>query len=133
MTLRLVMPLRTIVDQILMERWKARQPIVHASQDCDCCVALYQRGEGYCGKSMRAFRSQKPLRIHYDKGLSNTERYAVFVRYAYDDNGKGYDVLGNSFDLSESSLASAERYKEQQNLNNYNSSMPSRPVHSLYV
>jgi hypothetical protein len=41
MALRLVMPLRTIVNQILIERWRARQPIVQASRDCDCIVAPY--------------------------------------------------------------------------------------------
>jgi hypothetical protein len=50
MALRPVMPLRTIVEQILMERWRERQPIVRANQDCDCCVASYRRGEGYCGE-----------------------------------------------------------------------------------
>jgi hypothetical protein len=61
MILRPIMPLRTIVDQILMEQWKARQPIVHASQDCDCAVAPYRRDEGYCGEPTKAFRSRRPL------------------------------------------------------------------------
>jgi hypothetical protein len=41
MALRPVMPLRTIVDQILMERWKERQPIKRENHDCDCCRDLY--------------------------------------------------------------------------------------------
>ena len=36
MALRLIMPIRSIIDHILIERWKARQPIVRASQDCLC-------------------------------------------------------------------------------------------------
>jgi hypothetical protein len=79
MALRPVMPLRNIVDQILMERWKERQPIVRANRDCDCCVAPYRRGEGYCGELAKAFQTQRPLRIHYDRGLSNAERYAAFI------------------------------------------------------
>jgi hypothetical protein len=39
------MPLRTIIDKILMERWRARQPIVRASRDCDSAV--------HCIKGMR--------------------------------------------------------------------------------
>jgi hypothetical protein len=111
-----VMLLRTIVDQILKERWRAWQPIVRASRDCDCVVAPYWRGEGYCGEPTKAFQSQKPLRIHYDQGLSNAERYAAFMRHAYDESeavvGKGYQVSGDSFDLSESSLSSTKRYRE---------------------
>jgi hypothetical protein len=38
MALRSMMPLRTIVDQILVEWWRERQPIVRANQECDCCV-----------------------------------------------------------------------------------------------
>jgi hypothetical protein len=76
MALQPVMPLRTIVDQVLMERWRARQPIVRASCDCDCTVALYRRDEGYCGEPTKAFRLQRPLRIQYERGLSNAERYA---------------------------------------------------------
>jgi hypothetical protein len=41
MALRPVMPLRTIVDQILMERWKERQPIKRENHDCDCCRDPY--------------------------------------------------------------------------------------------
>jgi hypothetical protein len=57
MALRPVMPLRTIVDQILMERWKARQPIVRANRDCDCVVTPYRRGKGYYEEPAKAFRS----------------------------------------------------------------------------
>jgi hypothetical protein len=42
MALRPVMPLRNIVDQILMERWKERQLIVQANWDCDYCIELYE-------------------------------------------------------------------------------------------
>jgi hypothetical protein len=86
MALRPVMPLRNIVDQILMEWWKERQPIVRANWECDCCVAPYRRGEGYCGEPAKAFRTRRPLRIHYDRGLSNAECYAAFTRHAYDEN-----------------------------------------------
>jgi hypothetical protein len=41
MALRPVMPLQNIIEQILMERWKERQPIVRANQECDCCVVPY--------------------------------------------------------------------------------------------
>jgi hypothetical protein len=57
MALRPVMPLRNIINQILMERWRERQPIVRANRDCDCCVAPYRRGEGYCGEPAKAFRT----------------------------------------------------------------------------
>jgi hypothetical protein len=55
MALRLVMPLKTIDNQILMERWRARQPIVRTSRDCYCTVAPYRMGEGYCGEPTKAF------------------------------------------------------------------------------
>jgi hypothetical protein len=135
MALQPVMPLRTIVDQILMERWKARQPIVRVSGDCDCAVALYRRGEGYCGEPAKAFRSLRPLRIHYDRGLSNAEQYAAFIQYAYDESeavvGEGYQVLGDSFNPSESTSSSTERYREQRKIDNYDSSIPTRPSHYM--
>jgi hypothetical protein len=81
MALRPVIPLRNIVDQILMERWKERQPIVRANRDCDCYVVPYRRGEGYCGEPAKAFRTRRPVRIHYDRGLSNAECYATFMRH----------------------------------------------------
>jgi hypothetical protein len=116
MVLQPVMPLRTIVDQILMERWRARQPIVRANRDCDCVVAPYRRGKGYCGEPAKAFRSRRPLRIHYDRGLSNAERYAAFMQHAYDESeavvGEGYQVSGNSFDPSKSTSSSTKRYRE---------------------
>ena len=61
-------PLQNIVDQILMEWWKKRQPIVRKNHDCDCCYASYRRGEGYCGEPIKAFRTQRPIHIHYNKG-----------------------------------------------------------------
>jgi hypothetical protein len=132
MALRPVMPLRTIVDQILMERWKERQPIVRENHDCDCCRDPYRRGEGACGEPTKAFKSRRPLRIHYDRGLNNAERYAAFLRHAYDENeavqGEGYAVSGDSFDPSESSLSCADRDREQRELNDYSESMPSRPA-----
>ena len=63
MALRLVMLLQNIVDQILIERWKERQPIVQANHDCDCCYAPYCRGEGYCREPAKAFQSLRPVRI----------------------------------------------------------------------
>jgi hypothetical protein len=135
MALRPVMPLQNIVDQILMERWKERQSIVRANRDCDCCVAPYQRGEGYCGEPAKAFRTRRPARIHYDKGLSNAERYAAFMRQAYDENeavaGEGYIVSGDSINPSMSSSSSVERYREQREEVDYGSSMPSRPAHYM--
>jgi hypothetical protein len=132
MALRPVMPLRTIVDQILMERWKERQPIKRENHDCDYCRDPYQRGEGACGEPTKAFKSRRPLRIHYDRGLNNAERYAAFLRHAYDKNeavqGEGYAVSGDSFDPSESSSSGADRNREQRELNNYAESMPSRPA-----
>jgi hypothetical protein len=132
MALRPVMPLRTTVDQILMERWKERQPNVHEDRDCDCCRDPYRRREGACGESTKAFKSRRPLHIHYDKGLNNAERYAAFLWHAYDENevvqGGGYAVSGDSFDPSELSLSCVDRDKEQRKLNYYTESMPSRPA-----
>jgi hypothetical protein len=58
------------------------------------------------------------------------------MRHAYDKKkalvGEGYDVSGNSFDQSESSLSDAKWYSEQQELDNYGSSMSSRPTHYLF-
>jgi hypothetical protein len=114
MALRPVMPLRNIIDQILMERWKERQSIVRANWDCDYCVAPYRRGKGYCGEPAKAFRTRRPVRIYYDRGLSNAERYAAFMQHAYDENeavaGEGYAVSGDSFDPSVSSSSSVERH-----------------------
>jgi hypothetical protein len=133
--LRPVMPLQNIVDQILMERWKNRQPVVRANRDCDCCVAPYRRGEGYCGEPAKAFRTRRPIRIHYDRGLSNAERYAAFMRHAYDQNEavaeEGYVVSGDSFDPSVSSSSSVERHREQREEADYGSSMPSKPAHYM--
>jgi hypothetical protein len=113
MALRPVMLLRTIVDQILMEHWKERQPIVRENHDCDYCKDPYRRGEGACGEPTKTFKSRRPLRIHYDRGLSNTEKYAAFLRHAYDENeavqGKGYAISGDSFNPSESSSSCADR------------------------
>jgi hypothetical protein len=135
MTLRPVMPLRTIVDQILMDWWRARQPIVRTSQDCDCVVVLYRRDEGYCGEPTKAFWTRRSLRIHYDRGLSDAERYAAFMQHAYDKSkafvGEGYQISGNSFDPSESSSFSTGRYREQREIDDYGSSMPTRPVHYM--
>jgi hypothetical protein len=132
MALRPVMPLRTIVNQILMERWKERQPIVRENRDYDCCRDPYRRGEGACGEPTKTFKLHRPLCIHYDTGLSNAERYAAFLRHAYDENeavqGEGYAVFGDSFDPSESSSSCADMDREQRELNDYAESMPSRPA-----
>jgi hypothetical protein len=69
-----------------MERWKERQPIVRENHDCDCCRDPYQREEGACGEPTKAFKSRRPLCIHYDRGLSNIKRYATFMRHVYDEN-----------------------------------------------
>jgi hypothetical protein len=123
MALRPVLPLRTIVDQILMERWKERQPIKRENHDCDCCRDPYRRGEGACGEPTKAFKSRRPLCIHYDRDLNNVERYAAFLRHAYDENeavqGEGYAVSCDSFDPSESSSSGADRDREQRELNDY--------------
>jgi hypothetical protein len=42
-----------------------------------------------------------------------------------------YVVSGHSFDTSELSSSSIERYREQRDLDNYSSSMPSRPAHYI--
>jgi hypothetical protein len=132
MALRPVMPLRTIVDQILMERRKERQPIVLENHDCDYYRDPYRRREGACGEPTKALKSRRPLRIHYDKGLSNAEKYAAFLQHAYDENeavqGEGYAISGNSFDPSESSSSCADRDREHQELNDYVENMPSRPA-----
>ena len=110
-----------------MERWKERQPIVPYNHNCDCYKVPYRRGEGSCGEPTKAFKSSRPLCIHYEKGLSNAERYAAFLRHVYDENeGDGYAVSGNSFDPSESSLSGVDRDREQQELNDYVESMPSK-------
>jgi hypothetical protein len=131
MELRPIMPLRNIVDQILIERWNARQPIVRANQNCDCCLAPYRRGYGYCGEPAKTFRARRPVRIHYDRGLSNAERYAAFMRHALDENeavaGEGYAVSGDSFDPSVSSSSSVEQHRAEREEADYGSSMPSRP------
>ena len=135
MALRLVMPLRIIVDQILMERWKEQQPIIHENHNCDCCRDPYRRGEGSCGEPTKAFKSHRPLRIHYDRGLNNAERYAAFLWHVYDEHvvvqEGGYVVSGDSFDPSESSLSSIDRNREQRELNDYVESMPSRPANYM--
>ena len=118
MALRAVLPLQIIVDQILMERWKERQPIVRQNHNCDYCKDPYRRGEGSYGEPTKAFKSRRPLCIHYDRGLSNAERYAAFLQHAYDENeavqGEGYAVSSDSFDPSESSSSSADRNREQR-------------------
>ena len=132
MALRLVMLLRTIVDQILMERWKEQQPIVCKNHNCNCCRDLYWREKGACGEPTKAFKSYRPLRIYYDKGLNNAEKYAAFLRHVYDENeaiqGQAYAVSGDSFDPSESSSSCADRDMEQWELNGYAKSMPSKPA-----
>ena len=113
MALRPVMLLRNIIDQILMERWKERQPIMRANHDCDCYYALYHRRERYCGEPAKAFQTLRPVCIHYDKGLSNAKWYAAFMQHAYDENEavtkEGYAVSGDSFDSNVSSSSTVER------------------------
>ena len=132
MALRLVLPLKTIVDHILIECWKERQPIVHENHNSNYCRDPYRKREGSCNKPTKIFKSCRPLCIHYDRGLNNVERYVAFLQHAYDENeakqGEGYVVSSNSFDSSESSLSSTDRDKEQRELNDYAENMPSRPT-----
>jgi hypothetical protein len=57
------------------------------------------------------------------------------MRHTYDENKalvrEGYAVSSNSFNPSELSSSSAERYREQRDLDDYGSSMPSRPAHYM--
>ena len=132
MALRLVMPLRTIVDRILMERWKEWQPIVRENHNCHYCRDLYRRGEGSCSEPTKTFKSLRPLHIDYDRGLSNTNRFATFLRHAYDENEavqeEGYAISSNSFNPSKSSSSSTDTNREQRELNDYVESMLSRPA-----
>ena len=102
------------------------------NHNCDYCRDPYRRTEGSWGEPTKAFKSHRPLCIHHNRGLSNTKRYTAFLRHANDENeamqGEGYAVWGNSFDLSESSLSSADRDRKQRELNDYTESMPSRPT-----
>ena len=115
-----------------MERWKERQPIVRENNNWDCCRDPYQRGEGSCAEPTKAFKSRRPLCIHYNRSLSNAERYVAFLHHAYDENeaeqGDGYVISGNSFDPSESSSLGVDRDREQRKLNDYVESMPSKPA-----
>ena len=53
------------------------------------------------------------------------------MRHAYNENeatvGKGYQVSGDSFDPSELTLSSTERYWEYREINEYGSNIPTRP------
>ena len=66
MALRPVMPLKTIVDQILIER----QPILYENPNCNYCRDPYQRGEGSCGESAKAFN-------HVDHFAFTTTRASI--------------------------------------------------------
>ena len=135
MALRPLMPLRTIVDQILMECWKERQSIIYENHNCNCCRDPYRKREGACGEPTKAFKLLRPLHIHYNRGLSNAKRYAIFLRHAYDENeamqGEGYAVSGNSFEPSKLSSSCTNRDREQRELNAYVESMPSRPTNYM--
>jgi hypothetical protein len=76
-----------------------------------------------------------PFRIHYERGLSNAERYAAFMRHAYDENKvvvrEGYAVSRDSFDPSESSSSIVDWHREERELDDYGSSMPSRLAHYM--
>ena len=102
---------------------------MRANHDCNCYYALYRRGEGYCGEPTKAFQTRRPICIHYDRGLSNTKCYAIFMRHAYDKNeavaGEWYTISSDSFNPSISSSSSVERYRAQCGEANYESSMPS--------
>jgi hypothetical protein len=53
------------------------------------------------------------------------------MRHAYDESeavaGEGYQVSSDSFDPSESTSSSTERYQEQREIADYGSSIPTRP------
>jgi hypothetical protein len=53
------------------------------------------------------------------------------MRHAYDENeatvGEGYQVSSDSFDPSESTSSSTKRYQEQREIDDYGSSIPTRP------
>jgi hypothetical protein len=57
------------------------------------------------------------------------------MRHTYDENEavakEGYAVSGDSFDPSVSSSSSVERHREQREIDDYGSSMPSRPTHYM--
>jgi hypothetical protein len=57
------------------------------------------------------------------------------MRQAYDESeavvGEGYQVSGDSIDPSKSSSSNIERYREQLEIDNYNSNMPTRPAHYM--
>ena len=110
--------------------------IVQANHDCDCCYAPYRRRERYCREPTKAFQTQRPVCICYDRGQSNAKRYAAFMQHAYDENevvaGEGYAISGDSFDPSISSSSNAERHREQHEEVDYESSMPNRPAHYMY-
>jgi hypothetical protein len=54
------------------------------------------------------------------------------MRHAYDKNevvvGEGYSISGDSLDPSKSSSSSGGRYREQWELDDYGSNLPSRPA-----
>jgi hypothetical protein len=53
------------------------------------------------------------------------------MRHAYNENeaavGEGYQVSGDSFDPSESTSSSTKRYREQREIDEYGSSIPTKP------
>jgi hypothetical protein len=57
------------------------------------------------------------------------------MRYAYNKSeaivGEGYQVSDDSFDPSESSSSSRGRYREQREIDDYGSSIPTRPAHYM--
>jgi hypothetical protein len=57
------------------------------------------------------------------------------MRHAYEENKavarEGYAVSNDSFDPSMSSSSSVERHREQREIDDYGSSMPSRPTHYM--
>jgi hypothetical protein len=58
------------------------------------------------------------------------------MRHAYDENEavvrEGYQVSGNSFDPSESTSSSTERYREQREIDGYSNNMPIRPHEYMF-
>ena len=53
------------------------------------------------------------------------------MRHAYNKKkaaiGEGYQVSSDSFDMSELTSSNTERYQEQRKIDDYDSSIPTRP------
>jgi hypothetical protein len=58
------------------------------------------------------------------------------MRHAYDESeavaGEGYQVSGDSFDPSKSSSSNTERYREQREIADHGSNIPTRPHEYMF-